>query len=1083
MAAGVSANLIVPITKKAPQADGSVIVSGVVTDDVLDRDGQIVDPASAAKALTKWFDEAANVRQMHSPFIPPAGKALTLDLTGAAPVISAKIVEPTAVKLIQEGVYSGFSIGMIGEKIVYDPEAPNGRLKDFMLREVSVVDYPACPTATLSIVKRRKDADGLFMDWSQTHKVYGQKVTGKLAGQLVSKLREHQTVTNKDATTPQSVVASELATLSLAIDAANNNDFTSATALGNAAVAMSDILKGMLAKNTPQMVARKTLDTLIDQATSRWAQGQSTNDLSAPLSAAMTNIQHTIGTQVNDQVTPTSKSHQEVASSMDTSAAKAADDKPAPDTSVGDTGGGGVVRSKIPKKDFVFPADAPEGGFPITDPDDVTDAVHSWGHYKGNETFDTFKTNLIKICIRKGDAYVKELPDTWADDLKAAQEKRAAKKAAKCEKRANKNANKGGDFEPAPYSPGPDETVICPDCGCQNDTDASYCDQCGKKLEGKDNVVELPGEAEKRAKDGKGTAEDEQTNRKPAAASADADEGAVPCPTCGGQGKILEGHRQCPDCDGTGRVTKEEAKKLALKSAKGSAKSADKDGFDLEADLSADDDVSDALGDLGQDLADALEDLEEAVEAQQDDFDAHGDAGDNGDDDGDGVDGKAAVPVGGTPDQGTIEHQPSTPGPELTPVKSPKAKKGKKFSRKQARKRALKALGKVPTIDRMVHDLVCPAFSGKAVGKTHGKAIEMGFPHILGTEYLRAEVAQLSLDQANPKLLAAKSRYLANVAKVAEMPLPSIQERQAIAHKAFQNTYPSVNVKPGDITPDMFHRAYLSGDTAATAKPGQAPHIPSGSQIKPEDFNRGALTTNEQRQSPEYTQNVGNGVTTGKMLGKKKGKDGKPAKPGRLFYRKGSDGDTTGQALAKLHDDLVSIHPGVCPISKVAMDTDETGAITDSRDMPENLSPHQSSLDNLQNGTLKPLAGAVKAFGTNATETLRGDAAIGQLVETETAPLRAEIERLTAKVAHFESQPDPAQRRPRRTPPGVGKAFAARRAAAKAKAEKRAKRDARLGALVEEAYSSDIAIATEAMDRLQSEVSAKKFASLMVDYQ
>jgi hypothetical protein len=41
--------------------------------------------------------------------------------------------------------------------------------------------------------------------------------------------------------------------------------------------------------------------------------------------------------------------------------------------------------------------------------------------------------------------------------------------------------------KPAPYTPAPykaeaDETVTCPSCGKQNDSDASYCDQCGRRL-------------------------------------------------------------------------------------------------------------------------------------------------------------------------------------------------------------------------------------------------------------------------------------------------------------------------------------------------------------------------------------------------------------------------------------------------------------------------------------------------------------------------------------------------------------------------------------------------------------------------
>lgn len=40
-------------------------------------------------------------------------------------------------------------------------------------------------------------------------------------------------------------------------------------------------------------------------------------------------------------------------------------------------------------------------------------------------------------------------------------------------------------YMPRPYTPDPDETIPCPGCGCMNDTDATYCDQCGSYLAGR----------------------------------------------------------------------------------------------------------------------------------------------------------------------------------------------------------------------------------------------------------------------------------------------------------------------------------------------------------------------------------------------------------------------------------------------------------------------------------------------------------------------------------------------------------------------------------------------------------------------
>jgi len=50
-------------------------------------------------------------------------------------------------------------------------------------------------------------------------------------------------------------------------------------------------------------------------------------------------------------------------------------------------------------------------------------------------------------------------------------------------------------YEPAPYKREPDETVQCPSCEKLNDDDARFCDQCGTKLVGRDDVSEAEAEA------------------------------------------------------------------------------------------------------------------------------------------------------------------------------------------------------------------------------------------------------------------------------------------------------------------------------------------------------------------------------------------------------------------------------------------------------------------------------------------------------------------------------------------------------------------------------------------------------------
>ena len=156
------ANLTFPITKRTQQADGSVIVEGPVTDESLDLDGQIVDAQTAAKALMDWQADHANIRQQHSPVLAPAGKSVDLKFKNGVPWIKALIVEPTAVKLTNAGVYDSFSIGIADGELDQSPSArkraPNGILYPSLINEVSIVDYPAnVHMGKFMIAKRRKD--------------------------------------------------------------------------------------------------------------------------------------------------------------------------------------------------------------------------------------------------------------------------------------------------------------------------------------------------------------------------------------------------------------------------------------------------------------------------------------------------------------------------------------------------------------------------------------------------------------------------------------------------------------------------------------------------------------------------------------------------------------------------------------------------------------------------------------------------------------------------------------------------------------------------------------------------------------
>ena len=50
-----------PILKKERQSDGTLLVTGIATDDTLDVDDQICDPAWLERAMPAWF-EFGNIR-------------------------------------------------------------------------------------------------------------------------------------------------------------------------------------------------------------------------------------------------------------------------------------------------------------------------------------------------------------------------------------------------------------------------------------------------------------------------------------------------------------------------------------------------------------------------------------------------------------------------------------------------------------------------------------------------------------------------------------------------------------------------------------------------------------------------------------------------------------------------------------------------------------------------------------------------------------------------------------------------------------------------------------------------------------
>ena len=139
------------ILKYDENVDGTLMVYGNATDDSLDLDQQICDPAWLEKAMPDWFTSGGNIREMHGP--SAAGVAKEYENKNGKHIIGVHVVDPLAVKKVKTQVYRGFSVGIKAPRVVRDNKAANGRIIDGSIIEVSLVDRPANPNAKLILAK------------------------------------------------------------------------------------------------------------------------------------------------------------------------------------------------------------------------------------------------------------------------------------------------------------------------------------------------------------------------------------------------------------------------------------------------------------------------------------------------------------------------------------------------------------------------------------------------------------------------------------------------------------------------------------------------------------------------------------------------------------------------------------------------------------------------------------------------------------------------------------------------------------------------------------------------------------------
>lgn len=116
--------------------------------------------------------------------------------------------------------------------------------------------------------------------------------------------------------------------------------------------------------------------------------------------------------------------------------------------------------------------------------DKSSEALAATGRTAANVPPDTY--NDLADAAANAAASISHAGAARLHQKVAAMHRDLSLKAAQGQK--TKRARHLQGYEPEPYHADADENVTCPDCGKQNDDDASYCDQCGFKLAGADGV-------------------------------------------------------------------------------------------------------------------------------------------------------------------------------------------------------------------------------------------------------------------------------------------------------------------------------------------------------------------------------------------------------------------------------------------------------------------------------------------------------------------------------------------------------------------------------------------------------------------
>jgi len=141
------------ISKTEEQADGTLKIWGIASSATVDSDGEIVT-AEAMKAALPDYMKWGAVREMHKRD-SAAGTTTEISVDDEGRTnFSAVIADDSAIKKLKANVYKGVSIG---GNVTSRDDLNKNIITGLRLIELSLVDRPANPEATITIVKIDND--------------------------------------------------------------------------------------------------------------------------------------------------------------------------------------------------------------------------------------------------------------------------------------------------------------------------------------------------------------------------------------------------------------------------------------------------------------------------------------------------------------------------------------------------------------------------------------------------------------------------------------------------------------------------------------------------------------------------------------------------------------------------------------------------------------------------------------------------------------------------------------------------------------------------------------------------------------